>query len=179
VRFAGLRTVAFDGLNFVKIPGTGGNRAWAGKIRHRLGLAGYPALRLMTLAGTGTRGLPGATAGSGTGRDEANLARRRLHLLRPGMLVLVDRAFDSSAFLAEITATGASLLARAKSTRIPLMLRLLPDGSCLSRRGQLDVRIIDAELAMTGADGSRIADTYRLNTPTPPPARPGAPQARP
>jgi hypothetical protein len=164
VRFAGLRTVAFDGLNSVKIPDTARNRAWAGKIRHRLGLAGYPALRLMTLAETGTRGLLGATVGSRTDRDETNLARRLLHLLRPGMLVLADRAFDSSAFLAEITATGAALLARAKSTRIPLVLRLLPDGSYLSRLDQLDVRIIEAEVAMTGADGSRIADVYRLIT---------------
>jgi hypothetical protein len=164
VRFAGLRTVAFDGLNSLKIPDTGRNRAWAGKIRHRLGLAGYPALRLMTLAETGTRGLLGATVGSRTDRDEANLARRLLHLLRPGMLVLLDRAFDSSAFLAEITATGAALLVRAKSTRIPLVLGLLPDGSYLSRLDQLEVRIIEAEVAMTGADGSRIADSYRLIT---------------
>ncbi|HEY3035565.1 MAG TPA: transposase domain-containing protein, partial [Streptosporangiaceae bacterium] len=156
VRFAGLRTVAFDGLNSLKIPDTGRNRAWAGKIRHRLGLAGYPALRLMALAETGTRGLLGATVGSRTDRDETGLARRLLHLLRPGMLVLLDRAFDSSEFLAEITATGAALLARAKSTRIPLVLRPLPDGSYLSRLDRLDVRIIEAEVAMTGADGSRI-----------------------
>jgi hypothetical protein len=45
VRPAGLRTVAFDGLNSLKVPDTGRNRAWLGKIRHRLGLAGYPALR--------------------------------------------------------------------------------------------------------------------------------------
>jgi hypothetical protein len=64
VRFAGLRTVAFDGLNSLKIPDTDRNRSWAGKIRHRLGLAGYPALRVMTLAETGTRGLLGATLGS-------------------------------------------------------------------------------------------------------------------
>src|SRR6267154_1132484 len=101
VRFAGLRTVAFDGLNSLKVPDTPRNRAWAGKIRHRLGLAGYPALRVMALAETGTRGLLGATLGSRTDRDETGLARRLLHLLGPGMLVLLDRAFDSSAFLAE------------------------------------------------------------------------------
>src|SRR5262249_2352730 len=38
VRFGALRTVAFDGCNSVKIPDTGRNRSWAGKIRHRLGL---------------------------------------------------------------------------------------------------------------------------------------------
>jgi hypothetical protein len=159
VRFAGLRTVAFDGLNSLKIPDTSRNRAWAGKIRHRLGLAGYPALRVMTLAETGTRGLLGATLGSVTERDETGLARRLLHLLGPGMLVLLDRAFDGNAFLAEIAATGAVPLAWAKSTRTPLVLRHLADGSYLSRLDGLDVRIIEASVVMTGADGSRIADS--------------------
>jgi hypothetical protein len=164
VRFAGLRTVAFDGLNSLKIPDTGRNRSWAGKIRHRMGLAGYPALRLMTLTETGTRGMLGAALGSRADRDETGLARRLLHLPGPGMLVLLDRAFDSNAFLAEIAATGAVPLARAKSTRTPLVLAHLADGSYLSRLDQLDVRIIEAEVAMTGADGTRIADSYRLIT---------------
>ena len=76
-----------------------------------MGLAGYPALRLMALAETGTRGLLGAALGSGADRDEAGLARRLLHLLGPGMLVLPDRAFDANAFLAEVAGTGAMLLA--------------------------------------------------------------------
>ena len=164
VRFAGLRTVAFDGLNSLKIPDTARNRSWAGKIRHRLGLAGYPALRLMTLAETGTRGLLGATLGSRTDRDETALARRLQHLLGPGMLVLLDRAFDSNTFLAEIAATGAVPLARAKSTRIPAVLQHLPDGSYLSRLDGLDVRIVEATVTMTGTDGTRIADAYRLIT---------------
>jgi Insertion element 4 transposase N-terminal/Transposase DDE domain len=164
VRFAGLRTVAFDGLNSLKVPDTARNRSWAGKIRHRLGLAGYPALRLMTLAETGTRGLLGAALGSRADRDETGLARRLLPLLGPGMLVLLDRAFDNNAFLAEIAATGAVPLARAKSTRIPVVLQHLPDGSYLSRLDSLEVRIVEAEVTMTGADGTRIADAYRLIT---------------
>jgi Insertion element 4 transposase N-terminal/Transposase DDE domain len=164
VRFAGLRTVAFDGLNSLKIPDTSRNRSWAGKIRHRLGMAGYPALRVMALAETGTRGLLGAALGSAAERDETTLARRLVHLLGPGMLVLLDRAFDSSAFLAEIAATGAAPLARAKSTRTPPVLAHLPDGSYLSRLDELNVRIIEAQVAMTGADGSRITDAYRLIT---------------
>jgi hypothetical protein len=165
VSFAGLRTVAFDGLNSLKVPDTDRNRSWLGKIRHRLGMAGYPALRVMALAETGTRGLLGATIGSVSERDEARLARRLLPLLRPGMLILLDRAFDAAAFLAEITATGAMLLARAKSTRKPLVLAHLPDGSYLSLlEGGLAVRVIEAGVAMTGADGSRVADSYRLLT---------------
>jgi Insertion element 4 transposase N-terminal/Transposase DDE domain len=164
VRFGGLRTVAFDGLNSLKIPGTSRNRSWAGKIRHRMGLAGYPALRLMTLAETGIRGLPGAALGSRADRDETGLARRLLHLPGPGMLVLADRAFDRNAFLADIAATGAVPLVRAGSARTPLVLAHLPDGSYLSRLEGLDVRIVEAEIAMTGADGTRIADSYRLIT---------------
>jgi Insertion element 4 transposase N-terminal/Transposase DDE domain len=165
VRFAGLRTVAFDGLNSLKVPDTDRNRGWLGKIRHRLGLAGYPALRLMALAETGTRGLLGATVGSVSERDEVRLARRLLPLLGPGMLILLDRAFDTAAFLAEITATGAMLLARAKSTRKPLVLAHLSDGSYLSRLDSgLAVRIIEARVVMTGADGTRVADSYRLIT---------------
>jgi Insertion element 4 transposase N-terminal len=47
VRFGGLRTVAFDGCNSVKIPDTGRNRSWIGQIRYRMSWAGYPTLRLM------------------------------------------------------------------------------------------------------------------------------------
>jgi hypothetical protein len=54
----------------------------------------------MTLVETGTRGLIGAAIGSAADRDEATLARRLLPLLGPGMLVLLDRAFDANAFLA-------------------------------------------------------------------------------
>src|ERR1039457_5240152 len=80
-----------------------------------MGLAGYPTLRVMALAETGTRGLLGATVGSAEERDEAHLALQLLHLLGPGMLILLDRAFD-------------------------------------------------AQVSMTGTDGSRVADAYRLIT---------------
>jgi hypothetical protein len=164
VRFGGLRTVAFDGCNSVKVPDTGRNRGWLGRIRYRMGFAGYPTLRLMALAETGTRGLLGAALGSAADRDEATVARRLLHLLRPGMLVLLDRAFDANAFLREVAATGALLLARAKSTRNPPVLSHLPDGSYLSDLDGLQVRIIEASLTMTGAGGSQVQDGYRLIT---------------
>ena len=87
VRFGGLRTVAFDGCNSVKVPDTGRNRCWLGRIRYRMGFAGYPTLRLMVLAETGTRGLLGAELGSAADRDEATVARRLLlPLLRAGQV---------------------------------------------------------------------------------------------
>ena len=164
VRYRGLRTVAFDGLNSLKVPDTDRNRSWLGRIRYRMGWAGYPTLRLMTLAETGTRGLLGATLGSAKDRDEATLARRLLPLLAPGMLVLLDRAFDANVFLSDLDRTGAKLLVRSKSTRKPPVLKHLPDGSYLSDLDGLTVRIIDADLTVTGADGSRLQDRYRLIT---------------
>ena len=164
VRFAGLRTVAFDGCNSLKVPDTGRNRRWLGRIRYRMGFAGYPTLRLMALAETGTRGLLGAALGSAADRDEATVARRLLPLLGPGMVILLDRAFDGNAFLREVAATGAVLVARAKSTRHPVVLGHLPDGSYLSDLGGLAVRIIEAAVTVTGADGSRVRDSYRLIT---------------
>jgi hypothetical protein len=162
--FAGMRTVAFDGLNSLKVPDTDRNRSWMGRIRYRMGFAGYPTLRLMCLAETGTRGLLGATIGAADDRDEAALAVRLLPLLAPGMLVLLDRGFDSAAFLSAVHRTGAMLLARGRSQRVPPVLRHLPDGSYLSHLDGLAVRIIEADLAMSGADGTRVADRYRLIT---------------
>jgi transposase IS4-like protein/DDE family transposase len=164
VRFGGLRTVAFDGCSSLRFPDTGRNRAWLGRIRHPGGFAGYPALRLMTLAETGTRGLLGAVIGAAGDGDEPALARRLLHLLGPGMLLLADRAYDQGAFLAAVAAAGAQFLVRGKASRSPLVLQILPDGSYLSQIGGLHVRIIDADVGVTGTDGSRAGDRYRLIT---------------
>src|SRR3954447_4585631 len=112
VCYRGMLTVAFDGCNSLRVPDTERNRSWLGRIRYRMGFAGYPTLRLMALVETGTRGLLGVTLGSARDRYEATQARRLLPLLGPGMLLLVDRAFDSSAFFAAVAATGAHLLAR-------------------------------------------------------------------
>jgi hypothetical protein len=54
VAYRGLRTVAFDGLNSVKVPDSDRNRSWLGKKITQLGIAGYPAMRVVALAETGT-----------------------------------------------------------------------------------------------------------------------------
>jgi hypothetical protein len=168
VCFAGMRTVAFDGINSLKIPDTDRNRCWIGRIWYRLAFAGYPTLRLMCLVETGTRGLLGAVIGGAIGtpgdRDEAHLARRLLGLLGPGMLLLADRAFDSATFLAEVDRTGAKLLVRAGCSRTPTVLRHLSDGSYLSHLAGLHVRIIEAELTVRGSDGTTVHNHYRLIT---------------
>ena len=48
-----------------------------------MGFAGYPTLRLMALAETGTRGLLGVALGSAADRDEATVARRLLPCYGP------------------------------------------------------------------------------------------------
>ena len=45
-----------------------------------------------------------------------------------------------------------------------MVLQHLPDGSYLSRLDGLERRIAGAKVVMTGADGTRIADSYRLIT---------------
>ncbi len=155
VRFGRYRTVAFDGCTSIKVPDTARNRAWLGKMKAALGVTGYPAVELMTLAETGTRALIGAVFGP-PATGETDYARRLLHLLTAGMLVLADRGFDAGAFLAEVAATRAQFLVRLTATRRLAVLTRLDDGSFVSRIGELTVRII--------ADGTTYTGRYRLAT---------------
>jgi hypothetical protein len=164
VTYRGMRTVAFDGLNSVKVPDSDRNRSWLGKTMTCLGLAGYPAMRIVALAETGTRGLLGAVIGGKGERAEVPLARKLVPLLREGMLLLADRACDASDLLTEAAATGAHFLVRGSASRKPGVGEILPDGSYLSQVDGLQVRIIEAGLAVYGADGSRAGDSYRLIT---------------
>ena len=164
VAYRGLRTVAFDGLNSVKVPDSDRNRSWLGKTMTHLGIAGYPAMRIVALAETGTRGLLGAVIGGKGERSEVPLARKLVPLLREGMLLLADRAYDAADLLKEVAATGAHVLVRGSAARKPAVDEVLPDGSCLSRIDGLRVRIIEAGLDVHGADGTRLGDSCRLIT---------------
>jgi hypothetical protein len=121
---------------------------------------------LMALVETGTRGLLGATFGPTTGDDTGEMfyATRLLPLLNKGMLLLADRGFDGNKFLAAAAKTGAQLLVRVKSGRRPPVLEPLSDGSFLSKIGGLHVRIIDADVIVTCADGTTHTSRYRLVT---------------
>ncbi len=163
VMFGRYRTVAFDGCRSVKVPGTGRNRAWLGKMKAALGETGYPVIQLMTLCETGTRALIGAVFGT-TGIGELDWARRLLHLLDATMLVLMDRGFDAGEFLAEVAAAKAQFLVRLTSTRRPRVLRRLPGGSFTSVIAGVKVRIIEASVTVICHDGTRYGGTYRLAT---------------
>jgi hypothetical protein len=163
IRFGRYRTVAFDGCTSIKVPDTARYRAWLGKMKAALGVTGYPAVELMTLVETGTRALIGAVFGP-PATGETDYARQLLHLLTPGMLVLAGRGFDAGPFLAEIAAARAQFLVRLGSRRrLPVMARL-DDGSFLSRTGELTVRVIEAHVTVTCADGTTWAGSYRLAT---------------
>ncbi|WP_405087381.1 IS4 family transposase [Microbispora sp. NBC_01389] len=162
-RYRRWRTVAFDGCSSIKVPDAERNRSWLGKIKHRLGWAGYPTVMLMTLVETGTRGLLGAVFGPAT-TGESRYARRLCALLGADMLVLADRAFDGNDLLAAVAGRGAQFLVRLKSTRRPPLAARLCDGSFLSKVGEVVVRIIDADITVICADGTKITGRYRLAT---------------
>jgi len=163
VAFGRYRTVAFDGCTSIKAPDTPRNRAWLGKMKAALGVTGYPAVELMTLVETGTRALIGAVFGP-PATGETDYAARLLHLLTSDMLVLTDRGFDAAAFLEAIAAAPAQFLARLRSTRRLPVLARFDDGTFLSRIGALTVRVIEAEVTVTCADGTRYGGRYRLAT---------------
>ena len=164
VRFGRFRTVAFDGCTSIKVPDTEANRGWLGKMKAALGVTGYPAVELMTLVETGTRALIGAVFGP-PATGETDYARQLLHLLTKDMLVLTDRGFDAAlAFLEAVAALKARFLARLTSTRKLPVLARLADGTFLSRIGALTVRVIEAEVIVTCADGTHYCGRYRLAT---------------
>jgi hypothetical protein len=163
IRFGRYRAVAFDGCSPVKVPDTGRNRAWLGKLKAVRGVTGYPAVKLMTLCETGTRALMGAVSGP-PATGQTHYARQLLPLLDETMLVLMDRGFDAGEFLREAAATKAQFLVRLTARRrLPVMARL-DDGSFLSRTGDLPVRVICAQVTVTCASGTTCTGLYRLAT---------------
>lgn len=163
VRYRHWRTVAFDGCSSIKTPDRPGLRAALGKSRNQQGDAGYPALRLTVLCETGTRGLLAAAFGPCAVGELAS-ATTLLSALSPQMLLLADRGFDSDAFLSAVSATGAQYLIRLRSSRRPLIEKVLSDGSYLTHLDGRPVRIIDATVTATCANGQQIGDSYLLAT---------------
>ncbi|MCX4632986.1 IS4 family transposase [Streptomyces sp. NBC_01443] len=159
VRFGPFRTVSFDGCSSQKVADSERNRVWLGRTSHH----GYPTMELMTLVETGTRAFIGAVFGPPAG-GETSYASRLLHLLRPDMLVLWDKGFDGNGFLAAVAGTGAQVLGRLRANRRTPVLTRLVDGSYLSVIGTVKVRVIDASITVTCADGTVFTGSYRLVT---------------
>jgi hypothetical protein len=131
VTWRGLHTVAFDGLNSVKVPDSDRNRCWLGKLRNRLGLAGY--------------------ADRSAGRDRDPRAARAV--------------IGGTGERAEVPlARSWSRCCAGACCCWPTVPMTRP--AYLSRVDGLRVRIIEADLDVHGADGTRIGDSYRLITGT-------------
>jgi Insertion element 4 transposase N-terminal/Transposase DDE domain len=175
-RFAGRLVVAIDGTQ-IALPDTPANLSAFPKAKAGPnGLAGYPMLRLVALVACGTRTLLDAVFGTDltgelTYAGDLVTTAGQTGTLRPGMLLLGDRNFSATGFVGTVASTGADFLIRAKthSTALKLpILRRLPDGTFLSRVGEVTVRVIEAAITVTSADSADehavTHGSYRLIT---------------
>jgi hypothetical protein len=130
---------------------------------------GYPLLRLVVLVECGTRAILAAAFGPESD-GELTYAGRLLSVLDRTMLVLADAGFDANEFARDVHATGAQFLVRSSARRIPTPARHLADGSYLARIGYgvlptlLTVRVIEADITLTLADGTVRHEQWRLLT---------------
>lgn len=164
VFWRGMRTVAVD-ATCLHVP-----NSWQvlGRYARRAGeklVFGYPLLRLTVLVECGTRAVLGAVFGPESD-GETTQANRLLSVMGEGMLVLADAGYDSWRLLADIAARNAQFLCRSGARRTPLILQRLSDGSYLSvlGYGQLKVRIVEAWVTVTWADGTTTREQWRLVT---------------
>jgi hypothetical protein len=164
VFWRGMRTVAVD-ATCLHVP-----NSWQvlGRYARRAGervVFGYPLLRLTVLVECGTRAVLGAVFGPESD-GETTQASRLLTAVGQGMLVLADAGYDSWRLLADVTAAKAQFLCRSGARRTPLILERLSDGSYLSvlGYGKLRVRVVEAWVTVTWADGTTTREQWRLVT---------------
>lgn len=178
----GRRLVAWDGTALEAAPTPGNAAAFGVPAGGR-----RPQLRLLALIECGTRGLIDAAFDGYSRASEHVLARRLLHALEPGMLLLADRNFPGYDLRGLAAATGADLAWRAKRNQVFTPLQVLPDGSFLSvmptpaeslrhgrarARGVLlpgppagyRIRVIEYAVTVTPAAGAPRTEAFRLAT---------------
>jgi hypothetical protein len=162
----GLLVVAWDGTT-LKVPASPENTAAFGRPRGGGKKPGgakkapsveghYPHLRVVALIACGTRALLGAAIGP-LADGEQTLAATLTARLRPGMLLLADRAYWGHALWGACSAAGADLLWRVKSDiRLPVR-QPLPDGSWLSvANGTREAHLRNMRNANRRSRGSRL-----------------------
>lgn len=168
VFYRGLRTVAVDGT-LLHVPD---DEAVTWRYPKRSGESmefGYPLLRLLVVVECGTRAILAAAFGPESDGELA-YAGRLLGVLDRSMLLLADAAFDATAFLRDVKTSGAQFLIRSSARRVPTPFRHLGDGSYLARLGYgvlpvlLEVRVIEAQVTVSLADGTVRCEQWRLLT---------------
>jgi hypothetical protein len=153
--YGGRRLVSLDGTT-IDLPDTPGLAERFGRPAASRGKTGFPQLRLLTLAETGTHALFAVALDRYT-TSEVGLAPPLLARLQPGMLCLADRAFAGFELWRTAAASGADLLWRVRRNQVLPCCERLPDGSYLSRlyaspkqrrhdEGGQVVRVIDYRL---------------------------------
>jgi hypothetical protein len=153
--YGGRRLVSLDGTT-IDLPDTPDLAERFGRPAASRGKTGFPQLRLLTLAETGTHALFAVALDRYT-TSEVGLAPPLLARLQPGMLCLADRAFAGFELWRTAAASGADLLWRVRRNQVLPCCERLPDGSYLSRlyaspkqrrhdEGGQVVRVIDYRL---------------------------------
>jgi hypothetical protein len=180
-------TFAF-GMRLVAWDGTGVDAADTPENAREFGVTqgGNPQIRLLALTECGTHAILDAAFDGVAKASEHKLARRLLHALGPGMLLLADRNFAGHELWGLVTATGADMVWRIKKNLVFSPVEVLPDGSFLSimptpadslRHGQARargkplrhqpqghlVRIIEYTVTITTGGRTRI-EAFRLAT---------------
>ncbi|MBB6471902.1 hypothetical protein BJ992_005627 [Sphaerisporangium rubeum] len=170
VWWRGLRLVAWDGST-LDLADEAAVRKEFGAPVHGSGREGAPQMAFALTIECGTRAVMDAVFGH-CRTSESALVERMLGALAPGMLLLADRRFIGLGLWRSARQTGAHLLWRATATLAPTVIAHLPDGSYLAmRRGHKHerhlremVRIIEATITVTLADGTTRHQTYKLMT---------------
>jgi hypothetical protein len=153
--YGGRRLVSLDGTT-IDLPDTPDLAERFGRPAASRGKTGFPQLRLLTLAETGTHALFAVALDRYT-TSEVGLAPPLLARLQPGMLCLADRAFAGFELWRTAAASGADLLWRVRRNQVLPCCERLPAGSYLSRlyaspkqrrhdEGGQVVRVIDYRL---------------------------------
>lgn len=175
----GMRLVAVDGV-CLDLPDTPDNAAefgYPGNDRRR---GPFPQIRVVAAGECGTRAVLGAATG-GLDTGEQALLRGVLATLRAGDLLLSDRNFCSHALLGEVLARGIHILWRVKADVDLPVLKVLPDGTHLSRiadpaasrrlrrrKNKTDPRDIPGipvrviEYSVTSEDDTEVSETFCL-----------------
>lgn len=164
-RWHGLLVCAIDGTT-MSVPDTADNLTRYHRQNGHHGGSGYPLMRVMTIVACGTRTIIDAVFGP-TSVGETTYTPELFGSLRRGMVLLADRNFAAQDLIAGIAETGADLLIRCKNTRKLVPVAQCPDRSFLTVIGGAQVRVIDAEVAITGTGehrSKRHIGRYRLIT---------------
>lgn len=161
VWFRGLLVVAVDGTHLMLPDDDRVKKVYPKPKAGPNGEAGYPHARVVALVACGTRHLIGVVFGT-MSIGETVWAAGLVQHLHTGMLLLGDRNFPAKALMGQVTATGADFLMRVKTgttaVKLPVMRRLA-DGTWISRLGDIEVRVIEADITLTTTSGRTDNDT--------------------